>query len=128
MFVRRYAGVIVNRDDKTRQEACEIAETIALACQGDNHLWQNPLFNSRAELSALMRHGFPTLVAQNHGDMTWKKFFSKHLCERSAVFFCKAPACDVFCDRPVCFGPEEAAGLTTPVSVGAAMGGETPRV
>ncbi len=83
-----------------------IAETIALACLGDNHLWQDLLFDSRAELSALMRHWYPTLVARNHGDMKWKKFLYKQLCEREELFICKAPSCAVCCDRPVCFGPE----------------------
>jgi nitrogen fixation protein NifQ len=81
------------------QAAHQIAETIALACLGDNHLWQDLLFDSRAELSALMRHWFPTLVARNHGDMKWKKFLYKQLCEREELFICKAPSCAVCCRR-----------------------------
>ncbi len=109
------------------QAAHQIAETIALACLGDNHLWQDLLFDSRAELSALMRHWFPTLVARNHGDMKWKKFLYKQLCEREELFICKAPSCAVCCDRPVCFGPEEGARLLAPVSTATAAGGETRR-
>jgi nitrogen fixation protein NifQ len=76
-------------------ERCRVAQTVALACLGDNHLWQDLQFASRAELSALMRHWFPALVARNHADMKWKKFLYKQLCERAEVLICKAPSCAV---------------------------------
>jgi len=87
-------------------ERAAIAGTVALACLGDNHLWQDLQFGSRAELSALMRRWFPALVAKNAADMKWKKFLYKQLCEREELFICKAPSCAVCCDRAVCFGPE----------------------
>ena len=87
-------------------EAARVAETVAVACLGDQHLWQDLQFGSRAELSALMRHWFPALVARNHADMKWKKFLYKQLCEREELFICKAPSCAECSDRPVCFGPE----------------------
>jgi nitrogen fixation protein NifQ len=83
-----------------------VAERVALACLGDNHLWQDLQLASRGELSELMRHWFPALVARNHADMKWKKFLYKQLCEREALFICKAPSCEVCTDRPLCFGPE----------------------
>jgi nitrogen fixation protein NifQ len=83
-----------------------VVETVALASLGDNHLWQDLQLPSRAELSALMRHWFPALVAKNQGDMKWKKFLYKQLCEREELFICKAPSCEVCTDWPVCFGPE----------------------
>ena len=87
-------------------ERAAVAGTVALACLGDNHLWQDLQFGSRAELSALMRRWFPALVAKNAADMKWKKFLYKQLCEREELFICKAPSCAVCCDRAVCFGPE----------------------
>ena len=87
-------------------EATQVADTLATACLGDNHLWQDLNLASRAELSALMRHWFPALVAKNHQDMKWKKFLYKQLCEREEVFVCKAPSCAVCTDHAVCFGPE----------------------
>jgi nitrogen fixation protein NifQ len=90
----------------TPDECAAMAEHVALACLGDQHLWQDLQLASRAELSALMRHWFPGLVARNSGDMKWKKFFYKQLCERAELFICKAPSCAVCSDRPVCFGPE----------------------
>jgi nitrogen fixation protein NifQ len=83
-----------------------VAFTVAVASLGDNHLWQDLQLGSRAELSALMRHWFPALVALNHGDMKWKKFLYRELCRRAEVLICKAPSCEVCSDRHVCFGPE----------------------
>ena len=90
----------------TPAECAAMAEHVALACLGDRHLWQDLQFTSRAELSALMRHWFPGLVARNHADMKWKKFFYKQLCERAELMICKAPTCAVCTDHTVCFGPE----------------------
>lgn len=87
-------------------ECIAVAEWVAVACLGDNHLWQDLQLASRAELSALMRHWFPALVARNHADMKWKKFLYKQLCEREELFICKAPSCAVCCDQARCFGPE----------------------
>jgi nitrogen fixation protein NifQ len=89
-----------------RAECTALAEQVAVACLGDNHLWQDLQLGSRAELSALMRRWFPALVAKNHADMKWKKFLYKQLCEREELFICKAPSCGVCVDRPLCFGPE----------------------
>ncbi|WP_157271479.1 nitrogen fixation protein NifQ [Azohydromonas aeria] len=90
----------------TPAEIESLAETVAVACLGDNHLWQDLQLASRAELSALMRHWFPALVARNAGDMKWKKFLYKQLCEREEIFICKAPSCSVCTDHALCFGPE----------------------
>ena len=83
-----------------------VAEQMAVACLGDNHLWQDLLLPSRHELSALFERWFPALAAKNTHDMKWKKFLYKQLCEREALFICKAPSCAVCTDRPLCFGPE----------------------
>lgn len=87
-------------------QCAAVAEWVAVACLGDNHLWQDLQLASRAELSALMQHWFPGLVARNHADMKWKKFLYKQLCEREELFICKAPSCAVCCDQARCFGPE----------------------
>lgn len=92
-----------------REDAAAVAETVAVACLGDNHLWQDLQFASRAELSALMARWFPALVAKNQADMKWKKFLYKQLCEREQVFVCKAPSCAVCSDHAQCFGPEDGA-------------------
>jgi nitrogen fixation protein NifQ len=83
-----------------------VAESLAIGCLGDNHLWQDLQLPSRRELSALINHWFPALAEKNTHDMKWKKFLYKQLCEREALFICKAPSCAVCSDRPNCFGPE----------------------
>jgi nitrogen fixation protein NifQ len=83
-----------------------VAETLAVACLGDNHLWQDLQLPSRAELSALFALWFPALKARNSGDMKWKKFLYKQLCEREQINVCKAPSCAVCTDYRVCFGAE----------------------
>ncbi len=83
-----------------------VAEVIALACLGDNHLWQDLQLGSRAELTALIERHFPRLAARNQPPMKWKKFFYRLLCEREAILICKSPSCAVCTDYAQCFGPE----------------------
>jgi nitrogen fixation protein NifQ len=89
------------------EERHAVAETVALACLGDNHLWQDLQFPNRAALSALMLRWFPRLTAKNVGDMKWKRFLYKQLCERAEVQACRAPSCGVCSDYAHCFGSEE---------------------
>jgi nitrogen fixation protein NifQ len=85
----------------------ELAERVAVGCLGDNHLWQDLQLPSRRELSALFDRWFPALATKNRGDMKWKKFLYKQLCDREAVRVCVAPSCEVCADYAKCFGPEE---------------------
>lgn len=88
-------------------DRAEVAGLVALACLGDNHLWQDLQLANRGELGVLLRRWFPSLSAKNTGDMKWKKFFYKQLCERAEIHACRAPSCAVCSDRVQCFGPEE---------------------
>ncbi len=83
-----------------------LAHAIATASMADNHLWQDLGLPSRVELNALMATRFTTLKLKNAGDMKWKKFFYRQLCEQAEVLICKSPSCAACCDYPVCFGPE----------------------
>lgn len=93
------------RDDgeETRWLACAMVS----ACFGNDHLWQDMGLPSRAVLSDLIRIWFPRLFDKNAGNMKWKKFFYKQLCDRMEVQVCKAPSCAVCTDYSLCFGPEE---------------------
>lgn len=91
------------RDEQHRY----VAHLVASACMGHDHLWQDLGLPNRKALSALLSTHFPTLAARNSGDMKWKKFFYKQLCERAEVFICKSPSCGVCCDYDKCFGPED---------------------
>jgi len=81
-----------------------LAHAIASATMGENHLWQDMGLPARKLLTQLMRENFPALAAKNTGDMKWKKFFYRQICERAEVPICKAPHCAECCDYGECFG------------------------
>lgn len=84
-----------------------LAEIVACACMGMDHLWQDMGLWSRKELSELMHRNFPALAQRNDRDMKWKKFLYKQLCEQEGIYVCRAPSCDVCSDYLNCFGPED---------------------
>lgn len=84
-----------------------LAHTVATACIGADHLWQDMDLPSRSMLSELMHGHFTALAARNTQDMKWKKFLYLQLCERADIRVCKAPSCGVCADYKVCFGPED---------------------
>lgn len=83
-----------------------LAAVISTAAQRDNHLWQDMGLPSRRELSGILQKRFPRLAAANVGDMKWKKFFYRQLCQRAGVPICKSPNCADCMDYAYCFGPE----------------------
>lgn len=87
-------------------ETAWLAGAVAAACLGDNHLWQDLGLAGRQELSDLLQTFFPALYARNTGNMKWKKFFYKQLCERAEVQACRAPSCAACGDYAGCFGAE----------------------
>jgi nitrogen fixation protein NifQ len=93
-----------------REETTWLAYVIAAACMGGNHLWQDLGLAGREALSDLLRQNFTALHERNSGNMKWKKFFYKQLCDRAEVNLCKAPSCKVCNDYRQCFGPEDASG------------------
>lgn len=84
-----------------------IAQIVAAACMGADHLWQDLGLWSRSQLSAMMEHNFPSLAAKNDKNMKWKKFLYKQLCAAEGIYICRAPSCEVCTDYAVCFAPEE---------------------
>ncbi|AWP24420.1 hypothetical protein C4901_14700 [Acidiferrobacter sp. SPIII_3] len=97
--------LLAHRADESR-ETLWLAFTIATACLGDNHLWQDMGLCGREELSGLLRRHFTALYERNVHNMKWKKFFYKELCRQAQVALCKAPSCRVCSDYAACFGPE----------------------
>lgn len=83
-----------------------LSHAVASAAMGENHLWQDMGLPNRAVLSRLLGEHFQALAARNQGDMKWKKFFYRQLCERAEVPICKAPHCAECVDYHRCFGPE----------------------
>ncbi|MCG8535328.1 MAG: nitrogen fixation protein NifQ [Pseudomonadales bacterium] len=84
-----------------------LAEIVAAACLGGDHLWRDLGLPERAELSDLLHTHFPMLAKRNTQDMKWKKFFYKQLCEQEGGYVCRAPSCDQCAAFDDCFGPEE---------------------
>ena len=89
------------------REARWLAGAVATAAMSDNHLWQDLGLANRGVLNELMQTHFTALKLKNSGDMKWKKFFYRQLCEVAEVPICKSPSCAQCCDYPVCFGAEE---------------------
>ena len=84
-----------------------VAHLVTTACMGGDHLWQDLGLPNRKALSTLLYDYFPALAAKNTGDMKWKKFFYKQLCDREGINACRAPSCATCNDYAKCFGPEE---------------------
>jgi nitrogen fixation protein NifQ len=92
-------------------ESTWLAHALATACMGANHLWQDMGLPNRSALSWLIKHHFASLAERNSGDMKWKKFFYRQLCEREGLMLCKSPNCESCTDYRSCFGPEDARGF-----------------
>lgn len=84
-----------------------LAYAIASGCMGGDHLYQDMGLPNRQALSDLLEQHFTALYLKNIGNMKWKKFFYKQLCERAEVKMCPAPSCQVCNDYHNCFGPED---------------------
>jgi nitrogen fixation protein NifQ len=95
-----------------------LAYAIASACMGDNHLYEDMGLANRQALTDLLNRHFTTLFVKNIGNMKWKKFFYKQLCDRAEVKACSAPSCQVCGDFDACFGPEDDTGLATLARLG----------
>jgi nitrogen fixation protein NifQ len=99
-------ALLLEYSSDASDESRWIAHTVATACLGENHLWQDMGLPNRDALSALLRCHFRALVELNTQNMKWKKFFYKQLCKRAGVNVCKAPSCGVCVDYAKCFGQE----------------------
>lgn len=84
-----------------------LAHAFATACMYENHLWQDLHLPARAVLSGLFASCFPALSARNTGNMKWKKFLYKQLCDAAEAPLCRAPSCSVCTDYASCFGSED---------------------
>lgn len=113
-LIRRYGEISELRDlllaHRTNgvEEEEWFASLLARASMGANHLWQDAGFLGRNDVSLLLSRHFTSLHDKNTGNMKWKKFFYKQLCEREGMNLCRAPSCSECSDMPRCFGPEEA--------------------
>lgn len=100
------AMILEHRAGRAEEEEAWLAVIVARRCNAANHLWQDMGFAGRSDLGTLFRRHFPALVAANSGDMKWKKFFYRQLCQREGFLLCKSPNCDCCDDHDACFGGE----------------------
>jgi len=105
-FDELLALLLKHRAD-TGVETTWLAYAITACCMGDDHLWQDMGLDNRQQLSDLLQRHFPILFYKNTGNMRWKKFFYKQLCEQTGTFVCRAPSCSVCVDYQSCYGTEE---------------------
>ncbi len=98
--------LLAHRAGRRRSEVW-VADLVAAACMGGNHLWEDLGLWSRNDLTALMMRNFPSLARRNARDMKWKKFLYKQLCAAEGLYVCRSPSCEVCVDYDACFGPED---------------------
>jgi nitrogen fixation protein NifQ len=79
---------------------------VARRAMEPNHLWEDLGLRERAELSRLLMHHFAPLAARNTGNMRWKRFFYRMLCEDDGFVMCTTPVCTQCNDFDLCFGEE----------------------
>ncbi|MGC9419071.1 MAG: nitrogen fixation protein NifQ [Rhodovulum sp.] len=83
-----------------------LAAMLARRAMEPDHLWQDLGLLDRRELSALLRRHFAPLARQNTGNMKWKRFFYRKICEDEGFALCVAPTCSACDDFEMCFGEE----------------------
>ncbi len=83
-----------------------LARMIAARAMYEDHLWQDLGLQNRGELSRMLRRHFPVLAAGNTGNMKWKRYFYRKLCEIEGFSLCTAPSCRDCDDFEACFGEE----------------------
>jgi nitrogen fixation protein NifQ len=109
--IKDLVALLLDHRANDREEVTWLAYALATGCMGSNHLWQDMGLTGRQALSDILKNNFTALHDKNTGNMKWKKFFYKQLCDRAEVNLCKAPSCQVCDDYQKCFGPEDASGL-----------------
>lgn len=83
-----------------------VAKIVTRRAMSPRHLWQDLGLVNRGELTLLVARWFPQLAADNIGNMKWKKFFYRKICELEGFSLCAAPTCRECGDFNHCFGEE----------------------
>lgn len=108
MEVDDLRSFLLSHRSSTAKEPVWLANMIAVGALGEDHLWQDLGLSGREDVSFILKTHFTDLFNKNTGDMKWKKFFYKQLCDLDEIKVCKAPSCSVCSHYSNCFGPEEA--------------------
>lgn len=101
------AALLRGNGTRGNREEAWLAAIVARRSLGANHLWQDLGLTSRKNLSDLLTRHFKPLAEKNTGDMKWKKFFYRQMCQAEGMTICKSPNCEICDDYALCFGPED---------------------
>lgn len=80
-----------------------MARTIAAACFGSRHLWEDLGLSGRDEVSFLLKHYFSTLHDLNIQRLKWKHFLFKELGLQRNQPGLRPPTCERCNHYPLCF-------------------------
>jgi nitrogen fixation protein NifQ len=80
-----------------------LAQLLAYGCLGAAHLWRDLGLQNRAQLRVLIGRFFPAMIELNVGDMRWKRFLYRQLCELGGDYVCRAPSCSQCSSYTECF-------------------------
>lgn len=83
-----------------------LARTLAAACFGSRHLWEDLGLSGREDVSALFQHYFPTLYTLNIQDLKWKNFLFRELGLQRGQPGMRPPTCERCQNYPLCFPPQ----------------------
>ncbi|MEO7106917.1 MAG: nitrogen fixation protein NifQ [Rhodoferax sp.] len=89
--------------DADSQHADWLARTIAAACFGSRHLWQDLGLGGREDMSCLLRHYFTSLYALNIQSLKWKHFLFRELGLQRGQPGLRPPTCERCAHYPLCF-------------------------
>lgn len=85
--------------------------TIASACFGERHLWQDIGLSGRPEVSTLLERHFNKLAVENTLNLEWKRYLFLRLGEKLAIPDLRPPRC-TNCDQfTVCFPRQAPSGI-----------------
>jgi nitrogen fixation protein NifQ len=80
-----------------------LARALAFGSLGPAHLWHDLGLCDRPQLRILIGTFFPAMIERNVGDMRWKRFFYRQLCEVGGDYVCRAPTCGECSSFTECF-------------------------
>jgi nitrogen fixation protein NifQ len=101
------------RQDGFNNPASEwLARTIAAACFGSHHLWEDLGLFDRQDVTTLLTEHFPGLVARNVNEMRWKRFLFHELGINQGGLALRPPGCQQCEDYRLCFEADSTSNVS----------------
>lgn len=94
-----------------------IAGTLAYACFGRRHLWQDLGLQGRAEVSRLLLRYAPALAAGNTRGIRWKRYLFERLGTQLGRPGLRPPYCEGCENFDLCFGAASGPQAVLPLSI-----------